>query len=157
MSETIFRKKSMDAISSPEQLTDYIRVANPGLWMGLAAVVIFLVAVCVWGVFGRLDTTLDVAAISDGSSTVCYVREDDIDSVKVGMPVALGDAQYSVTGIPAQPVSVDGGFEEYALHVGGLKTGEWVYAVAVDGELPKGVYAAKLVIDSVAPKVFVLN
>lgn len=30
MSDQIFRKKSLDRISSPEQLNDYIRVANPG-------------------------------------------------------------------------------------------------------------------------------
>lgn len=33
MSDQIFRKKSLDRISSPEQLNDYIRVANPGIWM----------------------------------------------------------------------------------------------------------------------------
>ena len=37
MSDQIFRKKSLDRISSPEQLNDYIRVANPGIWMILAA------------------------------------------------------------------------------------------------------------------------
>ena len=40
MSDQIFRKKSLDRISSPEQLNDYIRVANPGIWMILAAVII---------------------------------------------------------------------------------------------------------------------
>ena len=39
MSDQIFRKKSLDRISSPEQLNDYIRVANPGIWMILAAVI----------------------------------------------------------------------------------------------------------------------
>ena len=41
MSE-LFRKKSMDRVSSPEQLNDYIRVTSPGLWLVLAAVVILL-------------------------------------------------------------------------------------------------------------------
>ena len=51
MSDQIFRKKSLDRISSPEQLNDYIRVANPGIWMILAAVIILLAGVCVWGIF----------------------------------------------------------------------------------------------------------
>lgn len=29
MNSSIFRRKSMDKISSPEQMNDYIRVANP--------------------------------------------------------------------------------------------------------------------------------
>ena len=56
MSDQIFRKKSLDRISSPEQLNDYIRMANPGIWMILAAVIILLAGVCVWGIFGHLDT-----------------------------------------------------------------------------------------------------
>ena len=39
MSDQIFRKKSLDRISSPEQLNDSIRVAHPGIWMILAAVI----------------------------------------------------------------------------------------------------------------------
>ena len=50
MSDQIFRKKSLDRISSPEQLNDYIRVANPGIWMIRAAVIIVLGGVCGWGV-----------------------------------------------------------------------------------------------------------
>lgn len=36
MESNIFRKKSMDRVSSPEQLNDYVRVMNPGIWMILA-------------------------------------------------------------------------------------------------------------------------
>ncbi len=39
---SFFRKKSLDRISSPEQLTDYLRVTNPGIWIFLAAVVVLL-------------------------------------------------------------------------------------------------------------------
>ena len=38
----LFRKKSMEKVTSPEQLNDYIRVSNPGVWTVLAAVVILL-------------------------------------------------------------------------------------------------------------------
>ena len=69
MNDKIFRKKSIDRMSSPEQLNDYIKVTNPGVWMVLAAIVILLVGVCVWGVFGKLETKLSVAAVSqDGSA-----------------------------------------------------------------------------------------
>ena len=64
----LFRKKSLERISSPEQLNAYIRVSTPSVWMLLAAIVILLVDVCVWGVFGHLDTRLSVAAIAqDGT------------------------------------------------------------------------------------------
>ena len=82
MNDKIFRKKSIDRMSSPEQLNDYIKVTNPGVWMVLAAIVILLVGVCVWGVFGKLETKLSVAAVSQDGQTVLYVKEDDLSAVK---------------------------------------------------------------------------
>ena len=38
--KSVFRKQTLDRISSPEQLTDYLRVTNPGIWVVLAAVII---------------------------------------------------------------------------------------------------------------------
>ena len=37
--QTVFRQKTLERISSPEQLTDYLRVTNPGIWAVLAAVI----------------------------------------------------------------------------------------------------------------------
>ena len=51
---SIFRQKSIDKISSPEKLDDYIRVTTPGVWITLAAIVVLLVGVIIWGVFGEL-------------------------------------------------------------------------------------------------------
>ena len=39
----IFRKSALDSISSPEQLTDYLKVTDPGVWIILAAVILLLV------------------------------------------------------------------------------------------------------------------
>ena len=54
MSE-LFRKKSMDRISSPEELNDYIKVTTPSVWLSIAAIVIILVGALVWGAFGTVD------------------------------------------------------------------------------------------------------
>ena len=75
MNDKIFRKKSVDKMSSPEQLNDYIKVTSPGIWMVLAAIAILLAGVCVWGIFGKLETKLTVAAESRAGQTVLYVKE----------------------------------------------------------------------------------
>ncbi len=46
----IFRQKSVDVVSSPEQLNDYMRVTSPGVWAVLTAILVLLAGVCVWGV-----------------------------------------------------------------------------------------------------------
>ncbi len=45
---SIFREKSMERVSSPEQLNDYIKVTNPGIWLTLAAVIVLLIGFIVW-------------------------------------------------------------------------------------------------------------
>lgn len=47
--KNIFRKSSLDKISSPEKLNDYIKVSNPSVWIVLAAIAVLLVAVVIWG------------------------------------------------------------------------------------------------------------
>ena len=157
MNDKIFRKKSIDRMSSPEQLNDYIKVTNPGVWMALAAIVILLIGVCVWGVFGKLETKLPVAAVSQDGQTVLYVKEDDLSAVKENMSVYIGDETYKVTSVSAQPVAVTEEISEYARRTGNLSLGEWVYLVQIDKTLPDGVYTAQFVIDSVSPLYFVFN
>lgn len=47
MNNQIFRQKSLDRVSSPEQLNDYVRVSNPGVWTILLAVIVLLIGICV--------------------------------------------------------------------------------------------------------------
>lgn len=157
MNEQLFRKKSIDRVSSPEQLDAYIRVANPSVWMILAAIVILLVGVCVWGVLGHLDTVLTAAAVSENGAVTVYVREGEISSVTEGMTVRIGEEEWQITDISTAPVAVDEGFSEYTLHVGQLQVGEWVYTAGVDAQLPDGIYSAQIVVESVSPVSFVLN
>ena len=52
---SIFRQKSIDRVSSPEQLNDYIRVTTPTVWLVLLALVILLLGMLAWSVFGTVQ------------------------------------------------------------------------------------------------------
>ena len=54
---SIFREKSMERVSSPEALNDYIRLTTPSVWLVLADIVVLLVGVLCWSIFGRVDVT----------------------------------------------------------------------------------------------------
>ena len=51
----LFREKSLEAIESPESLNDYIRVTSPSVWIALLALVVLLVGLLAWSVFGRIE------------------------------------------------------------------------------------------------------
>ena len=50
----IFRQKSIDKVSSPEKLDNYIKVTTPSVWITLAAILVLLIGALVWGIFGEL-------------------------------------------------------------------------------------------------------
>ena len=55
MGNQVFREKSLERVGTPEQLNDYIRVTTPSVWIILAAMLILLFGMLVWGVFGRIE------------------------------------------------------------------------------------------------------
>ena len=54
-SKQIFREKSLERVSSPEQLDDYIKVTTPSVWIILAATIVLLAGMIIWGVFGKIE------------------------------------------------------------------------------------------------------
>ncbi len=158
MDNGLFRQKSLDKVSSPEQMNDYIRVTSPGVWLILAAVIAILAGLLIWSVLGRLETTVPAAAVAgpDGAA-VCYIDEGDLSSVHAGQTVHIAGIDYALSEVAAKPVVVDESFDAYALHVGGLEAGQWVYPAELDGTLDEGIYEAKVVVDSVSPISFLLN
>ena len=66
MSE-LFRRKSLERISSPEELSDYIRVATPSVWLILLATTILLVGMLAWSILGTVDVEN-----ADGTTTTVH-------------------------------------------------------------------------------------
>lgn len=158
MSSTIFRQKSMERISSPEQMNDYIRVSNPAVWMILVAVIVLLAGVCVWGFFGRLDTSVETGGVcADGRLTV-YVGQKDIADVGAETLVSVDGVEYAVASVDNVPVRLGDTDNNYLLHLIGLSAEDWVYPLRVDAPgLADGIYAASVITERVKPLDFVLN
>lgn len=157
MNRQIFREKSIRQISSPEELSDYVRTAGPGAWLCLTAVLVLLAGICVWGVFGRLDTTLSAAAVVEDGVASLLIPEGEADRLAAGMPVAVGEAQGVITSLSALPEVLPAGYDPALLHLAGLGEGDWIYRASVPVDLPDGVYTGVVTIERVAPVSFVLN
>lgn len=157
MSE-LFRKKSIERVTSPEQLNDYIRVSNPGVWMILAAVVILLAGVCVWGFFGRLDTKKQASGVCENGKLTCYIKSDDISDVKEDTIIFVDGKEYTVKSVSSSPVRLDGEKDSYLIYLGGFSETDWVYVATVDApDLADGEYSVDVITKRVSPISFVLN
>lgn len=153
----VFRKSSLERINSPEQLNDYIKVSRPDVWLTLAAVIVLLIGVSAWGIFGSVASKQEaVAVVKDGAAT-CYVVAENISEISTGMEVLMGDSVGKVSAVGITPVQVDESFESYAAHTGGFEVGDWVCQVNVEIDAPDGIFAVQIVTEKIKPISFILN
>lgn len=126
MGQSMFRKESMDHISSPEQLNDYLRVTTPTVWVILIAVIILLAGMLIWGSVTSLDSYAGgTAQVKDGL-LVLYLDDQSLaETVEPGMQLVVGDNVLTVRNI-------------------GTNEGGSVFATA-DTTLADGSYPAKII------------
>lgn len=96
----LFREKSMERLSSPEQLNDYLRVTNPITWMVLFSVIFLLVGLLVWSNFAVIQSYAGGTAQASGG--VLSITFDDIktaENVENGMTVIVGDTQTVISSV----------------------------------------------------------
>lgn len=60
MNDSIFRKKSLDRISSPEESLDYLKVTRPAVWVILVVIVFIILAIVIWSITGRIEENIIV-------------------------------------------------------------------------------------------------
>ena len=96
----MFRKESMDHISSPEQLNDYLRVTTPMVWVILIAVIILLAGMLIWGSVTSLDSYAGgTAQVKDGLLVLYFDDEELAETVEPGMELMVGDSVLTVRGM----------------------------------------------------------
>lgn len=139
MDNELFRKKSLDKIKSPDNIDDFIRVSNPGVWLLIVSVIMLLLGMCLWGFWGHVDSTIGTTVYVENGTIFCYVPEEMATSVKTGMTVK---------------------FEDYEAVVGDFwekEADDYYYVLQSEEKIPNGLYDGKIVISTTKPISFVLN
>ena len=123
----LFRQKTLDRMSSPDQLTDYLKVTRPGVWAVLAAIVLLLVGTLAWACVGTLETTVGARAIvKDG---VARVALPDQYPLVVGMELTIESQECVIESVAE---------DDFGRTVG-----------TADVKLPDGSYEGTVVVDEV--------
>lgn len=99
MSNQIFRKVSLERLSSPEQLDQLMQVTTPRAWTALIGVGLLIACAVLWGVYGSIPTKVvgqgimmksggvfDIVSTSEGSVKDLYIKAGDI--IQKGQVVA---------------------------------------------------------------------
>lgn len=102
MNEPIFRKKSLERISSPEEIDKYMKVTSPSMWLLMVAIVLLLMAAVIWSITGRIETTMDIATHSENGEITVLISAEDMNQLAVGSEVRAGNIIGNVTEIKKQ-------------------------------------------------------
>jgi len=108
----IFRKVSLERLSSPEQLDMLMRVTSPKGWIALLALCGLVAVAVIWGIFGSIPTKVSGTCIlirqggvsevvSPGQGTVVDISVDVGDSVQEGQMIARIERHDSLEQIRA--------------------------------------------------------
>lgn len=99
MNNHVFRKVSVERLSSPEQLDTLVKVTSPRGWLLLCGIGILLAAALYWGLFGTMSTKISSqgvlirpgglqAVYTPFSGTISDLRVAEHDTVNKGDVIA---------------------------------------------------------------------
>ena len=135
--ETIYNKAALDQIRSPEQMNDYLKVINPGIWIILAAVAFLFVGMFAWASVGRLETTAGTMAVIENGNARVMLTEPAVKPVTSDMQVRINGQDYYISTVER---------DEY---------GRAVALAPVP--LADGSYDAKVILEAVSPISFLIK
>ncbi|MHB8797210.1 MAG: NHLP bacteriocin system secretion protein [Thermoanaerobaculia bacterium] len=96
----LFRRQALERLQNPDRLDELLVVTGPRSWIAVGALSTLLLAATIWGIFGRVTTSVDgmgifirggglVRVVSVGSGTLWQLRAAPGSVVKEGEVVAL--------------------------------------------------------------------
>ena len=154
----LFREKSLEAVQTPEDLNEYLKVTSVGVWLVLSAVIVLLAGTILWSIFGRITTKKQLAVMSENGAVMCIVPYADLQDVTVSGKITIGDSEYSfVSGAEPKILTIDEMTNPFVLVYGGLQVGQLTAMLPVDADLPDGVYAGTVVTEELQPISMLFN
>lgn len=152
-------------VSSPEELDAYIRIARPGVWIGLAAIVALLVGLFVWSFVGRIETQINGVSYVAHESTntlTTYINSKNFVGVEEGKNQIIrldNGKEIALKTIEKTPVEIEKTPVEVRAK-GKWNTGDIVYVVTSDNStlrIESGCYSSVVVTGSVTPMHYIFN
>ena len=148
----LFREKSLESIESPESMNDYLQVTSPGVWIVMAAVIAILFGAVLWGIFGRINTYVDVAVVSSSEEQICYVPYEKLESVISAGVVGVDGHEYALRmDLDTQTVIISEETNPYVRVAGEFQLGDVAVEIPIEAGLPEGIYTGTVMTESLQP------
>ncbi len=131
----LVRPQAAEQMSSPDHITDYLRVTRPHMWVILSVALLLLIGVIVWASIGVLDTKVPVTVlVSDGEARIVTPGGETLST---GMQLTVEEHEGSILYVST---------DEFGRPLAAAKL-----------ELPDGSYSGEVVTGSMNPISFLLD
>ena len=151
MESSIFREKSIQQLSAPEQLTGYLRVTGPGVWVTLIGIILLLAGLFFWGIFGTIISSVTVPAQVKGGKVSCYILTDDLNPDMPEVKIEIGDVEITAQTGGAESTTMNASDDQQLYESGYLKKRKKVYILTGETDLADGFYNADVTIEKIKP------
>ncbi len=141
MNDSIFSKKAMKKLRSPDDMEKYLRITNPGMWIILGACAALLIGLLVWAFFGTVSTTVTAMCANADGRMVSLIAPDDFMWIEIGDEVYISGVSWKVSEFGPAPISKMQAIEmlgsEYLANT--LMKGAWAYPVYFASDLQEDI------------------
>ena len=96
---SVFRKKSLNKASELDELNSYLKVSSIPAWVILAAAVMVVAGILIWGRIARVKDSVQGAAQCENGMLTCYFRQEDMSYIQQGQKIQVNGAQYEISEI----------------------------------------------------------
>ena len=129
MEEHLFRQKSVERMTAPEQLSDHLKVISPRIWLILGVIIILIAALFVWASFTAVESYAEGdATVQEGWMTLVFDDPETAQYVDEGMVITVGTNETEIDML---------GIDE-----------DDRYVALAETDLPDGVYKARVGYDT---------
>ena len=151
------REKQDKNSIQPGDLNSYIKVTTTSVWLILAAVLVFVVGLAVWGFSARLTTSVSGVAVVKDRAVTLYLRGTDAKSVSAGDEVMVNGQSLKVAGISEETVQAGEVMDAYQRSLSGFRTDDAVAFAELAADIPDGDYNASVTVETLNPIRFIFG
>ena len=149
----LYREVSLQKLSSAEQLNDYIKVASPGVWMIIVAIIIFIAGAIIYMGMTSIETKVEACVEVSDDQMLAYVSGDFLELIQADTVLTVDDDSFNIISIDdAKKIENHEKENKFIRHMLTIRDDADIYAIAIDfkeGQLENGYYVGEFPIETV--------
>ena len=143
----------------PGDLNQYIHLTTVSIWLVLGAFLVFVIGMVVWGFFGRLTVSVQAVAVSQESSIMLYIPEDQVSRIKQDSELVINDTTAAIGEIRENTYTekASDALDEYQRSLADLTEDQKVLVINRTMAVPDGSYSASIILERIKPFSFLFG